>query len=158
MNEFVKDWVDIPGGNKPGHRPIKVEPSSYKDIEPRGITTYHPASGILLVARTLGGADDDEPIEDDPYVDGFHDAALKYVVDGVAVDRPSNPTLLTGTTLYNVPLPSLVRVADALNPAAILEFVTTDGTVELDFPVPGLYGVEVCSFPHLDVTFRVVVT
>jgi len=157
MNDFVKDWVDRPGGNKPDHRPIKIEPSNHKDIEPHGITTYHPASGVLLVAKTLG-VDDDPTEEIDPYVDGFHDSALKYVVDGVAVDRLPNPTLLTGTTLYNVPLPSLVRVIDTVNPAAILEFVTTDGTVELDFPVPGTYGIEVCSFPHLDVTFRVVVT
>jgi hypothetical protein len=114
------------------------------------VTTYDEV-GRLIVITSI---DDEVRIPRHPdgtewrYVDGSWDQHKYYVISGIALERPDNPTQLVGTTLFNIPLPAQIRIGETL-------YDCTDSTVELHFP-PGTYGVTVQTFPHKPASFTVV--
>lgn len=59
-----------------------------------------------------------------------------------------NPTRLEGMSLLNVPKPSIVTINR-------VDYVVTDGKVELAFEFPGTYRVDVHSVKHLPASFEV---
>ena len=115
------------------------------------VSNYDPATGRFGVVQTV----EEQYLHlIGPYVVGVHHADVMYVLDGDAIPRPLNPTLLTGSTLYNVPLPATILIR---LPKGDAEFEATDGTVELDFKTPGSHHVTVLSWPFTDAHFDVVV-
>lgn len=84
----------------------------------------------------------------DGWVEGSLDGRIKYVSDGVVLDRPDNTAALSGLTLLNVPVPSTIRIGNQF-------YECDDGTAELAFNLPGTYTVKVISWPHLDKEFTV---
>lgn len=85
------------------------------------------------------------------------DPKLEYVVMGEVVPRPENPTTLNGLLLSNIPI-------DSFEPAKISitsrgntqEYDITGQTeVELDFPNPGQYVIELTGFPYKTTFFTV---
>lgn len=83
-----------------------------------------------------------------PFIDGNWLDKPVYVVDGIVVNRPENPTTLTGRTLHNVPVPATIKIN-----AAIYEAVESE--VELSFNQPGTYTVKVIAWPYLDKEFQI---
>ena len=116
------------------------------------LTTYD-LTGRLLVAKSIDQIMEISLSPTGLYVDGLHDPRYEYVemVNRTAQPRPPNTTLLTGTTLYNIPLPSQI-VIDGTNYGDV-----TDSTVELKLPLPGAYHIDILSFPPLDAHFTVTV-
>lgn len=84
----------------------------------------------------------------DSWVEGAWDAHTKYVNNGEVLDRPANPTTVSGLTLSNVPVPSELKIGDQY-------YSVTEPTVDLEFNLPGTYVVKVLSWPHLDKEFTV---
>ena len=83
-----------------------------------------------------------------PFVDGLWLDLPVYVVDGNAVNRPDNPTTLTGRILSNVPVPATIKInADS--------YASSESEVELSFNQPGTYTVKVIAWPHLDKEFQI---
>jgi hypothetical protein len=130
-----------------------------RDFAESGIYTYttYDRDGRLLSVKTTNVY----PIDDlmaapyGLYVEGRWDTR-DYYVDVTMTPRaiklrPPNPTLITGTTLYNIPLPAYLRINDS----GLIE--VTDSTVELNFPLPGTYHIKVLTFPQVDAEFTVVV-
>jgi hypothetical protein len=78
---------------------------------------------------------------------GTADINLDWVSNGAVALRPANPATLSGTTLSNLPNPSTVTI----NGTA---YTVTDGTLDMTFPNPGTYAINVSSpFPLLDANF-----
>ena len=84
----------------------------------------------------------------DPWIEGSFHWDTHYVNNGVAVPRPECPATLSGSTLYNVPVPAQVIINQSV-------YDTTEETVELSFNLPGTYVVKVISWPHLPKEFTV---
>ena len=114
------------------------------------LTTYEPTTGRMLLAKMVGSINENTA-PGGHYVDGIWDTELFYVISGIAVPRPPNPTNVTGTTLFNIPLPAQLGIDDG---NGVTFYEVTDGTVELNFPLPGSYLVVVRAFPCVDATFR----
>lgn len=87
-----------------------------------------------------------------PYLEATSgvNASLEYVQGGQIVNRPANPTAISGTTLSNVPVPAVVWINSSFYP-------TNDSTVELSIANPGTYLVSVVAFPYVDASFEVTV-
>jgi hypothetical protein len=130
-----------------------------RDYAETGIFSYtvYDRDGRLLARKTTNVY----PIDDvmaEPYglyVDGLWETADYYVDVTMPTRalklRPPNPTLITGTTIYNIPLPAQMRI----NNSGLIPI--TDSTVELNFPLPGTYHIKVLTFPQVDAEFTVVV-
>jgi hypothetical protein len=84
----------------------------------------------------------------DPYVDGEWFGHPVYVLDGQVTPRPANPSVLTGTTLTNVPVPATIKINDAT-------YESNESRVELGFSQPGTYRVTVIAWPNLDKEFQI---
>lgn len=84
----------------------------------------------------------------DGWVEGSWDTHNKYVSNGQVLDRPENPTTLSGLTLSNVPVPSTIKISGQF-------YEVTESIVELEFNLPGTYKVTVYSWPCLDKEFTV---
>lgn len=82
------------------------------------------------------------------WVEGYFYDMVYYVLNGQAVERPVNPTLLTGLTLTNVPYPCKIVINQT-------EYECNESEVELDFPMSGLYKIKVIAFPYLDAEFEI---
>ena len=87
-------------------------------------------------------------LAEDPWIEGEWFGKPFYALDGEAVPRPENPTVLDGHTLLDVPVPAKVHVNKNVND-------TNESTVELTFTQPGTYAVKVEAWPHLDKEFQV---
>ena len=116
----------------------------------KSITTYDGVGRLMVVTSIddevrLPSNADGTPFR---YVDGEWDQHKYYVISGIALERPNNPTTLTGTTLFNIPLPAQIQIGESL-------YDVHDSTMELDLP-PGTYGITVRSFPHKPASFTVV--
>lgn len=74
--------------------------------------------------------------------------ATHYFDGKQIIARPENPTMLTDTTLTNIPLGSIVMIEGSAYPV-------DDGTAELSFSASGAYTVSVLSFPQVDAVFEV---
>ncbi|SFJ54567.1 hypothetical protein SAMN05216304_109129 [Bosea sp. OK403] len=61
--------------------------------------------------------------------------------------KQDNPAWLDGMTLRDVPVPATVMIGRTA-------YAVTDPVVELEFPLPGPYAVEVRSLRHLTRTFE----
>jgi len=109
------------------------------------LTTYDYDTGRMISQKIVSRATS-EVANNGVYVDGLYDPRLYYVVSGVPTLRPPNPTTAVGTTLYNIPLPSTIKIGETL-------YEATDSTMELVFPLPGSYVVTVRSFPPVDIEF-----
>ena len=109
------------------------------------------ATGKIVMAGTIPAF----MIDTQPMPDGGSRAVGKatldkhYVLNGTILERPANPTTITGMKLLNVPNPSTVTI-DGASPHQV-----TDGEVDLSFTQPGTYTVVVSSWPALDATFQV---
>ena len=73
---------------------------------------------------------------------------------GRILPRGRNPAMLDGLTLSSLPRPSTVKIG---RPQRIASMTLTceDGRVELSFPYPGTYWVEISSVKHLPKRFEV---
>jgi hypothetical protein len=74
-----------------------------------------------------------------------------YVLDGQVVERPQNPTQLSGMTLTAVPVGSAITIAGT-------DYACDDGTADLHFDQPGSYIVTVKCWPMQVATFQVTQT
>jgi len=113
------------------------------------ITTYD-ATGRLVSKKLVPEVTDDVSNEGF-FVYGIYEPADYYVKDGQITLRPPNPTNILDTTLFNIPMPSYIRIGEDRYPV-------TDSTMEIEFPLPGSYEVIVLSFPQREKTFRMVKT
>ena len=113
------------------------------------ITFYDPSDGRLLgwvegdaetirVNKMLGS-----------YIEGKYKETEHYVLNGVAVRRPSNPTYWEDGYLHDVPVSSVIHINEAQYPCP------NGGSVEVEFDQPGQYKVKVESWPHLDQEFTI---
>lgn len=87
-----------------------------------------------------------------PFVEGdyFDEKDTKYVVDGVVVPRPENPSTLVGLDLANLPIPSEIIINGSSR------YPCTDSTATLSFNLPGIYKIKVEAWPYLDKEFTYV--
>lgn len=83
-----------------------------------------------------------------PYVEGDWFGKPVYVLNGLVTDRPENPAALSGLTLLNVPVPSIIQIGNQAYDA-------TESTVDFEFNLPGTYIVKVIAWPYLDKEFTV---
>lgn len=81
---------------------------------------------------------------------GHHDPADYYILDGVPTPRPTQDTILVGTTLSGLPIPCTLHAGGEV-------FEITDGAAELSVLVPGTYPLMVQAFPYKDWTGEVTV-
>lgn len=114
-----------------------------------GISFYNERGEIISV---LTG---DSPVLDltkelsqDPWVEGEWYGQPVYVLNGEVVPRPENPTIVSGQTLENVPVPATVIING-------VRYETNESRVELGFSQPGTYAVRVVAWPYLDKEFTV---
>ena len=84
----------------------------------------------------------------DPWVEGDWFDKGKYVLNGDVLDRPLNPTTLSGLTLINVPVPAVVLIDG-------VSYDTNESVVEIAFQYPGKHKIRVVSFPYLDAEFDI---
>lgn len=84
----------------------------------------------------------------DPWVEGDWFDKGKYVLNGDVLDRPLNPTTLSGLTLNNVPVPAEVWIDR-------VRYDTNEPVVEIAFQYPGKHKIRVVSFPYLDAEFDI---
>lgn len=80
---------------------------------------------------------------------GKFDGKDSYIVAGHVMPRPENTAYLEGTTLKNVPAPSILKINGKSYPCS-------DTRVDLEFTYPGVYVIEIDSFPHKPARFTVV--
>jgi len=91
-------------------------------------------------------------------VEGVAIESKQYFVNGVVVDRPTNPAL-TNTlvvfadgqniaSIYNVPPGAKVHLAGSV-------YAVDDGIFEATFDIPGRYTIKVEARPYLDAEFVV---
>lgn len=120
------------------------------------ITQYDPTTGRILSVTGFAGIEPDA-IEswkqpEFGYVEAEADVNRDYVADGAVVPRPASPVTISGLTLHDVPAGARVIIDGTAYEA--------DGTVELEFPLPGTFNLRVECFPYLewsgDVTVPVV--
>jgi hypothetical protein len=83
-----------------------------------------------------------------PFVDGNWFGKDVYVLNGAVVDRPINPTTVSGLALESVPVPATVIVNG-------VSYQTDDSFIEFDFNQPGTYAVKVVAWPYLDKEFSI---
>ncbi len=81
---------------------------------------------------------------------GHHDPGEYYILDGVPTARPVQSTILTGTTLSNLPIPCALHAGGEV-------FEITDGEAELTVLLPGTYPLLVRAWPYKDWTGEVTV-
>lgn len=84
----------------------------------------------------------------DGWVEGDWFQKNKYVANGEVLDRPANPTTVSGLTLNNVPVPATVFIDN-------VPYETSESTVEIEFSFPGTHKVKVVAFPYLDAEFEI---
>lgn len=65
-----------------------------------------------------------------------------YILNGEVTERPASPVSRTGLTLLDVPVGSKLYINGVSYDA--------EGTVELEFTLPGTYSLRVECFPYLD--------
>ncbi len=87
-------------------------------------------------------------------VEGLHSSATHYIDltdpdNPTPIERPASPVSRTDLTLLAVPTGSKLYING--------ESYDAEGTVELEFPLPGTYALRVECFPFLDWTDQVVV-
>jgi hypothetical protein len=122
------------------------------DDQDRDITMTHfaiaDASGRIVVTGHAPAfhIDIQTPPDGGSVVRGKASLEDHHVVDGAIALRPVNPARLDGTTLTGLPVPSTVRINGK-------PYVVDDGVLEMRFPQPGRYAIEVESpFPYLGLT------
>ena len=107
------------------------------------ITEYDEASGQLGFIK---GFSDEETYdlnsEGVAHVMGSYSGEDYYVVDGEAVERPASPVTLSDLTLSAVPAGSTLTING--------ERYETEGDVELEFPMRGVYMLRVECWPYRD--------
>ena len=89
---------------------------------------------------------DDYPVRDGfGLVDGHYDPAVYYVDitadPPAAVERPTQGTILSGSTLTGLPIPATLYVNGEAH-------VVDDGEAELDILLPGTYRLRVEAWPY----------
>lgn len=115
-------------------------------------TIYEVPSGKILRHMVgVEGSYENLLYENEGVIDGIHSADFFYVADGVAVDRPSNPSVadktsinadgLDAVTISGIPTGSIVMMKGH----GI--WVVDDDVFELTVDTPGEYVVVVDSFP-----------
>jgi hypothetical protein len=83
-----------------------------------------------------------------PFVDGAWLDMPVYVLNGEVVNRPENPTTISGFVLSNVPVPSTIKINS-------VSYEASESEIELSFNLPGTYAVTVSTWPYLDKEFQV---
>lgn len=78
----------------------------------------------------------------DGVVAGEFNRSIHYVLDGEITERPASPVTRTDLTLHDVPNGATLTING--------ESYAAEGTVELEFPLPGTYALRVECFPFLD--------
>lgn len=114
------------------------------------VTFYNPDTGRIIFQYTGTRLDTmDELHPGDLRVDGIHSGNTHYILDGEPTERPTSPVSRTDLTLLDVPEGSTLWING--------ESYDAEGTVELEFPLPGTYSLRVECFPFLDWADEVVV-
>ena len=83
------------------------------------------------------------------YVEGEFSRDTHYILNGEPTERPSSPITRTDLTLHDVPNGATLTING--------ESYAAEGTVELEFPMPGTYSLRVECFPFLAWSDEVVV-
>jgi len=87
--------------------------------------------------------------DDVGYADGRWDADTHYIINGQPTERQTSPVSLSDLTLQGVPAGSTLTING--------ESYSAEGTVELEFPLPGTYSLRVECWPYKDWEGEVVV-
>lgn len=80
--------------------------------------------------------------DDTILVAGDFPGGTHYVLSGEVTERPASPVSRTDLTLLDVPVGSTLWINGVSYPA--------EGTVDLEFPLPGTFQLRVECFPFLD--------
>lgn len=105
------------------------------------VTEYHD----LKLGLIYGFPDEDSMqinMEGKTFVDGYFDGGEYYILNGQPTERPASPVTLSDLTLQSVPMGSTLWING--------ERYDAEGTVELEFPLPGVYSLRVECFPYKD--------
>lgn len=84
----------------------------------------------------------------EPWIEGGFDWNTHYILNGVAVERPTNPAVLDNLTLKNVPAPCKILINS-------VAYDVDEETVELDLPMSAKYKIVIEKFPFLDAEFEI---
>lgn len=110
-------------------------------------TRFDPVTGQILHSGEVP-----EPfveLQGSDIVLGKFDGKDSYIVAGQVMPRPENTAFLDGTVIKNLPVPSTLKINGKSYPCA-------DTRVDLEFTYPGVYVIEIDSFPHKPAKFTVV--
>ena len=105
--------------------------------------SYYDTTGKIL--HTYSGLCLDRVDAEHPElfrVDGIHSGKTHYILNGEVTERPASPVNRADLTLLGVPEGSKLWINGKSYDA--------EGTVELEFPLPGTYRLRVECFPYLD--------
>ncbi len=110
-------------------------------------TRFDPETGQILYTGEVP-----EPfiaLQGPHLVIGKYDSEGYYVVAGQVMPRPENTAYLEGAVIKNLPAPSILKINDK-------SYSCADTRVDLEFTYPGVYVIEIDSFPHKPARFTVV--
>jgi len=106
----------------------------------------HDANGRIIAAMQLW-PDAYEANRTNPnLIEGVGSGATHYVKGGKVVDRPTQDTVLDGTTLRNLPVPCQIQINDDI-------YDCDDDQAELGLDFPITYRIAVRAWPYLDKEF-----
>jgi hypothetical protein len=110
------------------------------------VTLYEPATGRIRMTAFLSDVSHAALTQqEEPRIEGHFEAATHYVVDGAAIPRPANNTLLSGTLLNGLPQPCAIAINGTVYQCA-------DDHADLSLP-PGEYRITVSAWPYIDANF-----
>lgn len=110
-------------------------------------TRFDPATGQILYNGEV--PESFIALQGPHLIFGNYDSEGYYVVAGQVMPRPENTAFLDGTVIKNLPVPSTLKINGKSYPCA-------DTRVDLEFTYPGVYVIEIDSFPHKPTRFTVV--
>lgn len=120
-------------------------------------STYNPTTGLFV---GTGRCAESYFPERSNVIEGVYDKESQYydISGGAVADRPANQATIDKTsavvaeavTISNIPNPSTALVSGQT-------IEVTDGTLEMDFDLPGEYSIKIKSFPAQDSVFTVVI-
>jgi hypothetical protein len=108
------------------------------------ITIYSVSDGRFIRTITADESQiENQTQEGEAFVDGIHDGLTQYVLNEVVENRPIQNTTVSGTSIVNLPINAEVTIAGQT-------VAVPDGTLTLNFAVPGIYPFKVVVWPYLD--------
>lgn len=155
----VEQPIEQPVDYTPAVPPDDISHDTYvpqAPVQMVNFVRYYAASGQIFAS---GHCKHEDTLRE-PVPDAGHgtivvnelplDITAVYVVSGQVVPRPDYPATLTGNALSGIVVPTAMKVNGNY-------YDVQEDTVTLDFPNPGVYKIELESWPYKNVSFEITI-